>query len=501
MDDGLSELRRRLGEINDLGRARALLAWDERTQMPPGGAAPRAEQVATLTRILHERLASDDVGILLEDLAEWAGSLPRESDEASLVRVARREWEKARRVPAELRAETARAASLGEQAWARARADSDFASFLPHLERMVELKRRYVECFQPFAHPYDPLLDDFEPGMTTAELRPLLSELRAGLVPLIAAIAERGEVVDDSCLYGEFEAEGQAKLARRVVEGLPIPAGEWRLDATVHPFATAIAPTDVRITTRYEPSYIGTALWAVIHEAGHGMYENGIAPELARTPLGDGTSLGFHESQSRLWENWVGRGRPYLGHMLPTLRELFPGRFASVDAEGLYLAANRVRPSLIRVEADEVTYNLHVILRFELELEILEDRLALRDLPEAWNALMREMLGVEVPDDAHGVLQDVHWSGGAFGYFPTYSLGNLIAAEVWEGAREALPDLDEELARGELSPLRDHLRERIHRHGSKLEPRELVERLTGGPLTVAPLVGHLGRKFGEIYGL
>ncbi len=497
----LAELQRLLGEVSDLGRSAALLAWDERTMMPPGGAQARAEQLSTLARVAHERFTSNEVGRALDGLREWAESHPYESDEASLVRVAWRDWEKARRVPAELRAEMTHAASLGQQAWEGARAESDFTAFLPFLERNIELRRRYISCFEGFDHPYDPLLDDFEPEAKTAEVGVVLSELRDGLRPLVSGIAAAGDIVDSSCLHGEVPLAEQRELGRRLVAGLPIDDDEWRLDSTVHPFAISISPSDIRLTTRYEENYIGTAIWSVIHEAGHGIYENGLPNEHRRNPLCDPVSLGFHESQSRMWENWVGRGRPYLRSILPLLRDAAPTQFANVDAEQLYRAANRVEPSLIRVEADEVTYNLHVAMRFELEVEIFEDQLSPADLPEAWNARVEDYLGLEVPDDASGVLQDVHWAGGSFGYFPTYSLGNVIAAQLWERILGEIPDLESLIAAGELVPLRDWLRENLHAYGARFTPPEMIERLTGGGLDVAPLLDQLSAKYGELYGL
>ncbi len=498
-----SELRERLGEISDLGRARALLAWDERTKMPRAGIEPRAEQLATLARIRHKLLVSDELGRLIEAAASELGSLPYDSDEASLIRVARRGWEKARRVPADLRAEMTRTSSLAEHAWEEARASSDFEAFLPHLERNVELRRRYAECFdgfEGFQHEYDPLLDDFEPGMTTTEVAAILADLRDAIRPLIAAVAESGASVDDSCLHGEFPLDAQETLARELVAGLPLQEDSWRLDTTVHPFATAISPADLRITTRFDRGYLGTSLWSVLHEAGHAMYENGVPRSLWRSPLASPASLGFHESQSRLWENWVGRSRPYLEHVMPRLRELFPDALGDVDADAIYRAANKVEPSLIRVEADQVTYNLHIILRFELELEIFAGEIELRDLPEAWNARMRDYLGVEVPDDAHGVLQDVHWAGGVFGYFPTYALGNVIAGQLWERIATDIPQVEEGIGRGELVPLRDWLRDNLHRHGNKFMPKELIERVAGGPIDVEPYVAQLRKRAAEIYG-
>src|SRR5215218_601190 len=500
----LEQLRTLLGEISDLGRARALLAWDERTQMPPAGAEMRAEQVATLARIRHERLISDELGRLIDAAGAETESLPYESDAASIVRVARRWWEKARRVPAELRAEITRSSSLAEHAWVDARTNSDFAAFLPHLRRNVELRRRYAACFEGFdgfEHEFDPLLDDFEPGMTTPEMVAILGELRDGLRPLILAIGRGGQTVDDSCLHGSFPIVVQETFARELVADLPLQEGAWRLDGTVHPFAAAISPADLRITTRFDPCYIGAAVWSVIHEAGHALYENGMPRELWRSPLASPSSLGFHESQSRLWENWVGRSRPYLEHLLPRLRELFGEAFAAADPEALYRAANKVEPSLIRVEADPVTYNLHIALRLELELRIFDGGLELADLPEAWNALTSEYLGIDVPDDARGVLQDVHGAAGAFGYFPTYSLGNVIAGQIWDAALADLPELDDQMGRGELDPLRDWLRERLYRHGNKFMPRELVERVVGGPVDPGPYLRQLSERAHEVYGI
>jgi carboxypeptidase Taq len=500
MGTGLEPLLTALGEISDLGRARALLAWDERTQMPARGAAIRAEQLATLTRLRHELLAGDRLGRLIDAAGSELGSQPHDSLEASLVRVARREWEKARRVPAELRAETARVTSIAEHAWERAREQSDFTAFLPHLVRVIELQHRYVECFEA-DHPYDPLLDDYEPGMRTAELRPVLAALRDGALELVSEIGTSTAELDDSCLHGEFDLPAQTALAREVVAALPLEPGAWRLDPTVHPFAVGIGISDLRITTRFDPSYIGTGLWSVIHEVGHALYQNGIARELERTPLCRSASLGFDESQSRMWENWVGRGRPFIARLLELLRARFPARFGSLDAEALYRAANRVQPSLIRVEADEVTYNLHIVLRFELELELIEGRLAAADLPQAWAARMQDYFGLAVPDHAHGVLQDVHWAAGSFGYFPTYALGNVIAGQLWELAQAETAGLDRRLAAGDLEALRRLMAERVYRHGGKFEPAELIERVVGGPLDPAPLLGYLRAKFGELYGL
>jgi carboxypeptidase Taq len=492
----VAKLRERLGRIHDLSRAASLLGWDERTMMPPAGAAARAEVQATLARLRHELFAAEETGELIERAREQVAGTPPDSIDAALVRVAARDYEKARRVPAELRAEMAHAASTAERVWVDAKEHSDYELLRPHLERNIALARRFADCyrgFDGFEHPYDPLLDEYEPGMGTARIQGLLSELREGLVPLVAEARER-RPADDSCLRGDFPVEAQRRLLGELLGELPLPAQGWRLDPTEHPFASGISLGDVRLTTRYDPTNLAVALFSTLHEAGHGLYEANVDPALARTPLAKPRSLGLHESQSRLWENWVGRGRPYLEHLGPRLRSFFPGRFDDVRLEQLLGAANRVEPSLIRIEADELTYNLHILIRFELELELFAGGLTVEELPQAWNRRYRDYLGLEVPDDARGVLQDVHWPGGAFGYFPTYSLGNLIAAQLWQAARRDLSRLDVEIAAGELTSLGEWLRERVHFFGRRLEPVEILERAGCGGLSVEPLLEHLRER-------
>jgi carboxypeptidase Taq len=496
-----TELRERLGEVHDLDRACAVLTWDERTKMPPGGAAARADQLATLAHVKHTRMAAGEIGRLLSDLSGYEESLPHDSTEASLIRVARRDHEKARRVSPELQAELARAAATGEHVWREARERSDFGLLLPHLRRNIELRQRYVECFPDVDDPYDALLDDFEPGMKTAEMERLLGELKEALLPLTAAVLERSRSVDDSFLYDGFNVARQRQVVLAILQRMPIAPGTWRLDDTAHPFATAFAPTDVRITTRYSDSNLSAAVFSALHEMGHGLYESGVNGDTMRTPLCRPVSLGMHESQSRTWENLVGRSRPFWSCFHGLLADTFPERFEGIGPDELYRAVNKVRASLVRVEADELTYDLHVLLRFELERAMFNGGLDLADLPEAWNERMREYLGVEVPADSAGVLQDVHWSEGLFGYFPTYSLGNVIAGQLWEAAHDALPDLERHIERGELEPLGDWLREHVHRHGRKLEPAEIVQRATGRPIEIGPYVRYLSRKYGEIYGL
>jgi carboxypeptidase Taq len=495
------ELRRRLGEVHDIGQASAVLHWDQETMMPPGGAAARAEQLATLQGLAHERFTSDEIGGLLEGLRPYEESLDPDSDEACLIRVTRRDWEKAHRVPTELAAEIARAASLGRQAWGSARAESDFAAFAPFLERNLELKLRYIECFPKADHPYDVLLDDYEPGATTAEVSRTFDRLKEGLVPLIAAIAERSDRVDDGPLQGDFPEDVQRRVLLDLLERLGYDRERWRLDPSLHPFSTSFATTDLRITTRYHRDLIGSALFSGMHEFGHGLYEASVDPALERSPLASGCSLGLHESQSRTWENLVGRSRPFWRYFYPTLREAFPATLGGVDEEAFYRAVNKVQPSLIRVEADEATYNLHVILRFELEQLLVEGRLDVAGLPEAWNARVKDYLGLDVPDDARGVLQDVHWSGGAFGYFPTYALGNVIAAQIWEAIRADMPDIHDRIEAGDFASLREWLRDHLHRHGRKFTPADTLTRVAGGPLDTEPLLVYLQSKFGELYGL
>ncbi len=475
MATALVELRRRLAEVSDLSRAAGVLAWDQRVTMPPRGTDARADQLATLGRIAHERFIDDEVGRLLDDAEPQVASLEYDSDDASLVRVTRRDWDKARRVPPELREEMTREGSRGHHAWVEARRDSDYASFRPYLERNLELKRRYVECFEWSDSPYTPLLDDYEPGMLTTEVREVFAVLRPALTELVGSAPE----IDASFLHGDFGADDQRAFAEQVLDTLGFDDGAWRLDPTAHPFCTSFSNRDVRLTTRYHPDDL-ESVWSTLHEAGHGLYAHGIADSLLRSPLGGAPSLGLNESQSRTWENLVGRSRPFWEHWYPALQETFP-QLASVELDTFVRAINRAEPGLIRVDADETTYSLHIILRFELEQELLEGTVTLDDLPEVWNARMKEFLGVDVPDDGHGVLQDVHWSGGGIGYFPTYALGNVISLQLWRVVGQALPDLDSQLAAGDLRTLSDWLRDNLYSLGRKLTPKETIERLTGSP--------------------
>jgi carboxypeptidase Taq len=489
------DLVQRLGEIADLERAAGLLGWDEETKMPPLGAPERAEQRATLTRIAHELETAPELGELLEELRPFEEQHDRDSFEASVVRITRRDYEKAVRVPAELRADMTRTGSHGYRAWLEARANKDYRILLPLLERGLELTREYVACFEPDGDPYDVLLDVYEPGMKTAEVEAVFDRLKEELLPMIAAVSEP---VDDGCLHGRFAPEAQRRFSLEVLELWGMDEEAWRLDDTVHPFALSLAPADIRLTTNFRDSDLHGVL-SCLHEFGHGLYERQIDPAYARTPLARGVSSGFHESQSRLWENLVGRNIATWRFLFPRLRATFPEQFSAVSVETFHRALNRVEPTMRRVDSDEVTYCLHIILRFELERDLLSGSVALADLPDAFDAKMEEYLGLRPNDVVEGVLQDVHWSEGGFGYFPTYALGNVISVQLWERAAADLGDLDERFERGEFAPLHEWLGENVHRWGRVLTPQELLERAAGGPLDAEPYLAYLRRKLDQLY--
>jgi len=484
-------------EIHDLSEIGGLLEWDQSVVMPPKGAIQRGRQTAIIARLHHERLKSAELGDLAEEL--WAAGGLDEELRADLREI-RRARERALKVPDDLVARRAEACTLAQVAWEKAREDDDFPAFGPHLQEVVSLTREMAEAING-DQPYDALLDDYEQGTTEADLKPLLSRVRDRTVALLDRI--RGSVaapLDRSILERAFPVSAQEAFARRLVTDMGYDTDAGRLDRSVHPFTIGTF-RDVRITTRYDGSNLATALFASIHEAGHALYEQGLDAERYRAPAGRPCSLGIHESQSRFWENLVGRSRPFWRHYLPVLKETFPGVLDDVSVEEFYRAINVCEPSLIRVEADEITYNLHVILRFELESELVAGRLAIADLPGAWNQKMASFLGTQPPDNRKGVLQDVHWSAGLFGYFPTYTLGNLYAAQFHEKLREDLPDLDDRLGRGELAPIKAWLNSHIHRHGRLHFAGDLCRRVTGRPLSVDPSMGYLEDKFGEIYGL
>ncbi len=501
MNDTYQKLRQRLGEIHDLERSSAVLEWDQQTNMPPGGAEARAEQTATLRKTAHSWFVADEVGEWLAALRPVAAEWDYDSDAAALVRVASRDYEKARKIPPELVAEMARVSAMAYEAWVKARQESDFSLFRPHLEKIVELNVRFAEAYGYEKHIYDPLLDQFEPGTTTEQVAALFTDLRATLVPLVAAISEKLGAVDDAVLHRTYDTDRQWDFGMRVLKDFGFDLRRGRQDKSVHPFTTSFSIGDVRLTTRFDEDFLPTALYGTLHECGHGLYEQGLSPALERTPLADGASLGVHESQSRLWENLVGRSRAFVSHYFPALQLVFPKQLADCTSEAFYRAVNKVEPSFIRVEADEVTYNLHIMLRFELENEMLEGRVQIVDLPDAWNAKMKTYLGIVPPNDAQGVLQDIHWSGGMFGYFPTYTLGTVMSVQFFDRAKADISDLVEQIEAGQFGPLHEWLRENIYRHGRKYLPTELVERVTGDHLTSANYLAYIQAKFSDIYRL
>jgi carboxypeptidase Taq len=496
----LNELKRRLLEISDLAGAASLLSWDQATYMPKGGAGARGRQNATLHRLAHEQLVDPAMGKLIDALAPYADSLSPDSDEASLIRVARRDFEKAIKVPPDHVARANALGSVSYDAWTRARPANDFTTMLPFLEKALDLSREYAGFFAPYDHIADPLIDDADEGMTTASIRKLFSGLRSELAPIVRAISDQPPV-DDSCLHGSFGEKAQLDFGLCVAAKIGYDLDRGRLDRTHHPFCTKFSAGDVRITTRVYESDVARALFSTLHEAGHALYEQGVSSALEGTPLGKGASAGVHESQSRLWENVVGRSREFWRHFYPALRSTFPDQLGRVSLETFYRAINKVERSFIRADADEVTYNLHVMLRFDLELNLLDGSLRVEDLPEAWRAGMQAALGIVPPDDRDGCLQDVHWySGGIGGAFQSYTIGNVLSAQLYAAALKAHPQIPREIEAGELRTLHAWLKDQLYRHGRKYAPNELIERVTGR-LSLQPYLAYLRAKYGEIYCL
>ncbi|GIV90598.1 MAG: carboxypeptidase Taq [Chloroflexus sp.] len=501
MESRLQELRARLLEIDDINSAAAVLGWDQSTYMPPGGAAARARQLATLSRLAHVRSTDPALGALLAELMPYAEQLPYDHPDAALIRVAHRNYERMTRIPVELASEIASHTAASYQAWTQARPANDFATMLPYLERTLELSRRVADCFPGYDHPADPLIDFSDYGMRASEIRDLFARLRAGLTPIIRAIVAQPPI-DDSCLRKYYPRNDQLAFGEQIIRRFGYDFERGRQDLTHHPFATKFSIGDVRITTRINEHDLGDGLFSTLHESGHAMYEQGIDPAFEGTPLCNGVSAGVHESQSRLWENLIGRSRPFWEYFYPELQQTFPQQLGNVSLDEFYRAINRVQPSLIRTDADEVTYNLHVMIRFDLELALLEGSLKLTDLPEAWNARYAEDLGVVVPDYRDGVLQDVHWFGGLIGgAFQGYTIGNILSAQFLAAARSAHPEIDAEIGQGEFATLHGWLREHIYRHGSVFTPAELIERATGRSMQIEPYLQYLRLKYSAIYGI
>ncbi len=490
---GFDALLARMHELKDLSGLIGLATWDEQTYLPPKGEDARSHQLAAIQGLFHERLVDPALGELLE--RSKLG--PLEDDQRAMVRVLSRERDRSVRVPQSLVRALAEAQSRGLSAWRAARRARSFALFAPALKTLLELRRQQADAIGHSGERYDALLDGYEPGMTVARLTPVFARLKERLVPMVRALASARQPED--VLSGRrFEAGAQWRFALRLLEEMGFDFGAGRLDQSIHPFSGGTHPRDVRLTTRIDEGQLSPAVFASIHEGGHGLYEQGFSEAHYRTPLAAAPSAGLHESQSRLWENLIGRSRPFWRRFFPVLQQHFPQSLGDVSAEGFYGAINRVGPSLIRGFADEVTYNLHIVLRYEIELLLIHDQLPLEELPREWNRRMTELLGVTPPHDTDGVLQDIHWSTGDFGYFPTYTLGNLYSASLFAALRREVTDLDERIERGELKVVTHWLREKIHSHGSRYDAEELVERVCGHGLRDDDFIGYVKTKYSEL---
>ena len=500
----LEPLTNRLLEIRRIQSAASVLSWDQETYMPAGGGAARAEQIATLEGLAHEKLVCEEVETLLADWIDPAtGQAAAGWDEPSrsLLRETWRDFSRAKKLPSAFVIRLSRECSLAQQAWVTAREESRFSKFLPSLRTIISLKREEADYLGYRNSPYDALLDTYEPGATIGQLAPLFTELRERLVVLLRKVQASGVAVDDTCLHQRFDQAKQIEFGRLVLVAMGYDFERGRLDLSAHPFTTSFHPTDVRVTTSVFEKDLPSCLFSCIHEGGHGLYDQGLDPRYYGSPLGESVSLGIHESQSRLWENCVGRSRAFWHCFYPILQQTFPQQLGTVPLDLFYAAINRASPSLIRVEADELTYNLHIMLRVEIEQALIENRVQPDDLPELWNEKMQSYLGIVPEQDAEGVLQDVHWSMGAFGYFPTYTLGNLYAVQFFEQAKQELPQLEEHIAAGQLVPLRRWLEQKIHRWGRMFTPDHLARRVTGKGVSPEPFLHYLEGKYRELYQL
>src|SRR5215216_922360 len=497
----LAELKTRLLEINDLESAAALLSWDQTTYMPPGGAMARGRQMATLGQLAHEKFTDAAVGRLLDDLQPYAESLPYDSDDAGLLRVTRHDYERAVKVPPSFTATFYRHSAASYDAWTKARPENNFAAVLPLLEKTLDLSRQYAVFFPGYAHIADPLIDSSDYGMQAASVRSLFAALREQLVPIVRAIAAQPPA-DDACLKQPYDEARQLAFGMDAIRRYGYDFERGRQDKTYHPFMTKFSLGDVRITTRVDPNDLGQALFSTLHESGHALYEQGINMEYEGTSLANGTTAGVHESQSRLWENIVGRSRGCWEFFYPRLQAAFPEQLGQVSLDTFYRAINKVERSLIRTDADEVTYNLHVMMRFDFELELLEGKLELRDLPEAWHERTLADMGITPPDDKDGVLQDIHWFAGFIGgSFQGYTLGNILGAHFFNSALKAHPEIPDEMKQGKFETLHSWLKQNVYQHGRKYSAAELVERATSGPLSFEPYIRYLREKYGELYSL
>ena len=488
-------------EIYLLHSSMAVLDWDQKIYIPKGGVEHRGNQLALLAGMSHQKATAPEIGDLLKQLEGSSIASDADSFEAANIREIKHSYDKLVKIPQSLVEELTRVTTVAHEVWADARKKSDFSIFFPYLEKIIKLKHQQAEAVGYEKHPYDALLDDFEPGATIEQVAKVFADFRDELVELVKAIINSGKRPDSSILSRDYPVDRQERFGKEVAAAIGYDFDRGRLDVTVHPFCTGIGPGDVRITTRYNPNHFGQAFFGIMHESGHGIYEQGLNPESYGTPAGDSVSLGIHESQSRMWENLVGRSRPFWRHFFPKAQKLYPEALGNVKFDDFYLAINEAKPSFIRVEADEVTYNLHILVRFEIEQAFFGGDLSPKDIPAAWNEKFKTYFDVAPPDDAKGCLQDVHWSAGYIGYFPTYSLGNLYSAQFFNQAKKELGNLEEQFARGEFGKLKDWLREKIHRQGQRYRAEKLVEVVTGKPLSHRPLMDYLKVKYGDVYGI
>ena len=501
MQEKLIELKTRLMEASDLQSAQALLDWDQSTYMPPGGGPARARQGALLARIAQEKATDPEVGRLLDALRPYEESLPYDSDDASLIRVARRSYERQVKVPPALLEQVYQNGAEAFNAWAAARPENNFKAVQPYLERTLELSRRLADCFPGYEHIADPLIDYTDYGMKATSVRALFAELRRELLPIVKAVTEQ-PLADEACLRQHFPEAQQRAFGEAIITRLGYDFKRGRQDKAPHPFMTKFSLGDVRITTRFNENDLSDGLFSTIHESGHAMYEQGINLAYEGSPLGGGASSGVHESQSRLWENVVGRSRGFWEYFYPQLQAAFPAQLRSVTLDTFYRAINKVERSLIRTDADELTYNLHVMIRFELELLLLEGNLEVKDLPEAWHNRYLANLGLRAPDDRNGVLQDVHWYSGIIGgVFQGYTLGNVMGAQFYAAALNARPEIPEQVRQGQFDTLRGWLTENVYRHGRKFTAAELAQRAAGQEINIEPYIAYLKGKYGELYQL
>lgn len=501
MSKPFETLKARLREVATLQSTGALLAWDQETMMPPAAADFRAEELSLIASLAHRRFTDNAVGDMIA-ACEADPDSTSDPERAANLREIRRDWDRATRVPAELVAEISETSSRALEVWRQARKDSDFGAFRPWFEKHLALQRRKAECYgvPVGGELYDALMEDYEPGMRAAEVERLFGPLRAAITPLMAELIGSSHRPDPAPIRVKLPGERQREFNRRIAEGIGYDFRAGRLDTSTHPFTEGMAPGDTRITTRYGEYQYVESVYSTLHEAGHGMYEQGLPKaELHGQPLSEAISLGIHESQSRMWENQVGRGRAFWTWALPIARDVFGESLGTYAADDYYAAVNFVRPNLIRVESDEVTYNLHIMLRFDLERALVRGDLEVSDVPDAWNERVKRDLGLDVPDDRRGCLQDIHWSMGSIGYFPTYTLGNLYAGQLWEAVNAEIPDLDAGMARGEFHPLLSWLREKLHRHGRRYSAAETCKRLTGRPLSHDSLIRYLQAKLRPLY--